>query len=150
MARSIINENRESKNINLARKLCTSKGYSLENAQQIVDAVRHDIPNSRLFQCKFLAGVTRMYLDGQLQDGNFIMKLNQCLKFIGAHLNEYDWNLNGMSAQDVVDRFSTVARQDLESDMKRSNSIEHVVNESYLIVKIKDEYDADPYGPYTE
>lgn len=150
MARSIINENRESKNINLARKLCKSNGYSDADAQRIVDAVRTDIPNSRLFQCKFLAGVTRMYIQGQIRESSDIMKLNQCLKFIGAHLNEYDSNLNGMSAQEVINRFSTMAAQDLQNDMARSNSTEYNENKSYRIVRINAPDDAEPYSQYTE
>ena len=48
-------ENRESKNINLARKYCISRGYSTENAQKTIDSIRHDIPNARLADCKFFA-----------------------------------------------------------------------------------------------
>ena len=151
-AAAILNENRVSKNINLARKYCISKGWSVERAQQVIDAVRHDIPNARIADCKFLLGVTRMFVDGELQNSETIMKLNKALKYVSspAHIGEYDSNLNGMSAQDFISRFSTMAAQDLEADMERSNNAKHTENKAYRIVRINDGDEAEPYGRYTD
>ena len=79
----------EGTNMKRARKYLESKGYSPEQRQQILDSIRTDIPNSRLQQCKFLLGVTRLYMEGQLNNGNAIANLNKTLKYIAsdAHVN---------------------------------------------------------------
>ena len=148
---NILLENRESKNINLARKFLKSKGFSDVKAQGILDNIRTDIPNSRLGQCKFLSGIARLYLDGELSDGNSIKSLNKVLKYISsdAHINEYDYNLNNMSLDDIVNRFESVAMQD--SEMSRINSDRKTFNrnEDYNIVRIPNFETASEYSDYT-
>lgn len=149
--KQILNENRESKNINLARKFLISNGYSQEQAQKVLDSIRTDIPNSRLAQCKFLLGVTRMYLDNQLQDGNSIMSLNAVLKYIAsdAHINEYDNNLSNYSVNDLVDRFQSVQTNDLNSDKENLSNNQYQENNRYTIVRIPDFETASKFSKYT-
>ena len=64
---SLITESKQSKNISKARKTVEALSPG-SNPQQIIDAVRHDIPNARLNDCKYLAGVTRLYLNNELND----------------------------------------------------------------------------------
>ena len=71
---SLITESKQSKNISKARKTVEALSPG-SNPQQIIDAIRHDIPNSRLNDCKYLAGVTRMYLNNELYDYETIGKL---------------------------------------------------------------------------
>ena len=141
----------EGTNMKRARKYLESKGYSPEQRQQILDSIRTDIPNSRLQQCKFLLGVTRLYMEGQLNNGNAIANLNKTLKYIAsdAHVNEYDFNLNGENLDTLVDRFKGVAKDDLETSMNASNARQLTVNNNYTIVPIDSPEDASKYGKYT-
>lgn len=150
--RNVLLENRESKNINLARKFLKSKGYDDENAQKILDGIRTDIPNSRLAQCKFLLGISRLYVEGKLDDGGNIQKFNKLLPYIAseAHVNEYDNNLNGMSLEDIENRFSEIRKRDVELSRKNSYSKKRSVNGNYNIVRIPDFGTASRYGGYTE
>lgn len=144
-------ENRESKNINLARKYCMSKGYSQGSAQGTIDDIRHDIPNSRLCDCKFLLGVTRMLLNNEIEDEHIIMKLNKTLKYVAspAHVNEYDNNLNNLHCSDLITRFEQVSTDDLENDKKRSNELSFTGQTQYNIVQIPNFDAASQYADYT-
>ena len=141
----------EGTNMKRARKYLESKGYSPEKRQQILDSIRTDIPNSRLQQCKFLLGVTRLYMEGQLNNGNAIANLNKTLKYIAsdAHVNEYDFNLNNENLDALVDRFKGVAKDDLQASMNASNARQLTVNDNYTIVPIDSPEEASKYGEYT-
>ena len=141
----------EGTNMKRARKYLESKGYSPEQRQQILDSIRTDIPNTRLNQCKFLLGVTRLYMEGQLNDGNAIANLNKTLKYIAsdAHVNEYDFNLNGENLNTLVQRFADVAESDLELSRNASNARQLTVNDNYAIVPIDTPEEAAKYGKYT-
>lgn len=147
----LLTEDRESKNMSKARKLLYQQGYSQEDAQKTIEAIRNDIPNARLADCKFLPGVTRMYINRQLSDGNTIMKLNKTLKYVAsdAHINEYDNNLNGLSVNNLVQRFAGVQQQDAESSRAESYGKEYTRNTDYEIVRIPDFETASEYGDYT-
>ena len=144
-------ENRESKNINLARKFLKSKGYDDEKAQKILDSIRTDIPNSRLGQCKFLLGVVRLYLNNELSNAESIFDINKLLPYIASetHINEYDSNLNDLSLQEITDRFDTVRQQDSEQSRKNSYDKQHAKNTNYNIIRIPDFETASKYGKYT-
>ncbi len=141
----------EGTNMKRARKYLESKGYNPEKRQQILDSIRTDIPNSRLQQCKFLLGVTRLYMEGQLSNGNAIANLNKTLKYIAsdAHVNEYDFNLNGENLDTLVQRFAGVAKDDLQASMNASNARQLTVNNNYMIVPIDSPEEASKYGEYT-
>ena len=141
----------EGTNMKRARKYLESKGYNPEQRQQILDSIRTDIPNSRLQQCKFLLGVTRLYMEGQLNNGNAIANLNKTLKYIAsdAHVNEYDFNLNGENLDTLVDRFKGVAKDDLEQSRNASNARQLTVNNNYTVVPINDFEQSSKYGKYT-
>ena len=141
----------EGTNMKRARKYLESKGYNPEQRQQILDSIRTDIPNSRLQQCKFLLGVTRLYMEGQLNNGNAIANLNKTLIYIAsdAHVNEYDFNLNGENLDTLVQQFAGVAKDDLQASMNASNARRLTVNNNYTIVPIDSPEEASKYGKYT-
>ena len=149
--KQLLSENRESKNMSKARNLLYQQGYSQEDAQKTIEAIRNDIPNARLADCKFLLGVTRMYLNRELSDGNTIMKLNKTLKYVAsdAHVNEYDNDLNGMSVNDLVQRFAGVQQQDADASRAESYSKQYTRNNAYNIVRIPNAETAAKYGKYT-
>ena len=147
----LLTESRESKNMSKARNLLYQQGYSQEKAQKTIEEIRNDIPNARLADCKFLLGVTRMCLDGELSNGNTIMKLNKTLKYVAsdAHVNEYDHNLNGLSVNDLVQRFAGVQQQDADASRAESYSKQYTRNNAYSIVCIPDAKTAAEYSDYT-
>jgi len=147
----LLTEDREGKNINLARKFLETRGIDdLERRQEILDDVRRAIPNSRLAKCKFLLGVTRMYVDKEL-NARVKDRLNQTLEIIAsdAHVNEYDSNLNGEKAITLIDRFSTAIASELSKAKAASDAQERVRNENYRIIPIDTPQAAAQYGKYT-
>ena len=95
---SLLTEDRMGKNMKKARNVV--KQYQPNaDAMGVITAIRQSIPNSRINQCEYLPGVTRLYMDGEIQNGETISKLNSTLKLLGTgHANEYDNDLNGMYA----------------------------------------------------
>ena len=142
----------EGTNLKKARNFLKSKGYEENERQQILDAIRHDIPNSRVAECKFMLGITRMYLSGQLRDGRNVNDLNKILKYIAmdAHVNEYDYNLNGENLDTLVTRFSGIAANDLKQSIENSNARNLTVNQEYTIVPIDTPEEAQKYGDYVD
>ena len=146
---SLITESKQSKNISKARKTVETLRPG-SNPQQIIDAIRHDIPNSRLNDCKYLAGVTRMYLNNELNDYETIGKLNQTLKLLAtAHADEYDNNLNGIAANELIERFRTESNVEYSNDVKAHNATKFVENTHYKIYKIESFEEASKFSPYT-
>ena len=140
---------KESKNISKARRVIR-KAKSTLNPQQIIDVIRHDIPNSRLNDCKYLAGVTRMYLNNELYDYETIGKLNQTLKLLAtAHADEYDNNLNGIAANELIERFRTESNVEYSNDVKAHNATQFVENTHYKIYRIDSFEEAKKFSPYT-
>ena len=146
---SLITESKQSKNISKARKTVETLRPG-SNPQQIIDAIRHDIPNSRLNDCKYLAGVTRMYLNNELYDYETIGKLNQTLKLLAtAHADEYDNNLNGIAANELIERFRTESNVEYSNDVKAHNATQFVENTHYKIYRIDSFEEAKKFSPYT-
>ena len=147
-----LTENKESKNISLARKYIKNNGYNLEEANKLLIQIRNDIPNSRLVSCKFLLGVTRLFLDGELNNHDSISKLNKTLKYIAsdAHVNEYDNNLNDESCETLIERFALSIKSDLNQDKENLNKEKFIKNTNYIIKQINTFEESEQYGKYTE
>ena len=99
---------------------------------------------------KFILGVTRMFLDRQLTDASTIQNLNKTLKLLThGHFNEYDRNLNGMSAQDVISRFATAMKRMDDSEREELAGMKFMGDSNYQIVRIDNFKQASRYGRYT-
>lgn len=149
--KDLLTENKESKMRSLARKYSKSKGYSDEQTKNLEMTILHDIPNARLGDFKFFLGVTRLAVEGQLSDGQSIMKMNQYLKLLAnpTHINEYDNNLNAMSFSEIDNRFATIQQQFNQEEIEKSKARQFTENCDYKIVKIPDAETASQYGEYT-
>lgn len=153
---TLIVEGVETKNMKAAKHyLYQNKNCNEKQAMQIIGAIKTDVPNVRNAKCKFILALTRMYCEGQLSDGKVIRDINTALKYItsDAHVNEYDQNLNGLSAKEIIDRFSGVAQQDLEQDkanLERQDFTQSNNADRYEIVKITSFEEAEEYGEFTE
>ena len=148
-----LNESQESKSIDAAKRLFMQRtGKSAEEADKFIRMdLRNDLPVLRdRNAAKFILGVTRMFLDRQLTDASTIQNLNKTLKLLTqGHFNEYDRNLNGMSAQDVISRFSTVMKQMDNQEREELGNMQFTENSDYQIVRIDDFEQASQYGRYT-
>ena len=151
--RDSLNESQESKSIDAAKRLFMQRtGKSPEEADKFVRVdLRNDLPVLRDKNGgKFILGVTRMFLDRQLTDASTILNLNRTLKLLTqGHFNEYDRNLNGMSAQDIINRFSTAMKQMDDSEREELAGMKFTVNNDYQIVRIDDFEQSSQYGQYT-
>ena len=152
--RNILTESQESKSIDAAKKLYMQRtGCSREEADEFVRiTLRNDLPILRNPNAaKFILGVTRMFLDRQITDQMTISQLNTTLEYVSsdAHINEYDRNLNGMSAQDLIQRFAKAVSDDFEKNKSDINSMNFEGKSQYNIVRIDSFEQAQQYGQYT-
>ena len=129
-------------------------GYTNEQADRFVRIdLRASFPILRSKEGgKFILGVARMYLDRQISEASTISSLNQTLKYIvtPAHYNEYDRNLNGLSAQQLIDRFKQARTDDLEKDKAELGTAQYTENPEYEIVRIDSFEQAKQYGRYND
>ena len=140
---------KESKNISKARRVIR-KAKSTLNPQQVVDDIRTNIPNARLNNCKYLAGITRMYLNNEFCDQKTTKKINDTIKLIAsAHFDEYDNDLNGMTANELIERFRTESNVEYSNDVKAHNATQFVENKQYKIYRIDSFEEASKFSPYT-
>ena len=152
--KSVITESQESKSISAAKKLVIDKmGWDEQRADKFVrEELRGDIPTLRTKNGgKFILGVTRMFLDRQLTDGGIIQRLNATLELVAsdAHINEYDRNLNGLSAEELINRFAGAMKEIGDKDREENAALELQENNDYTIVKIDSFEQSEKYGQYT-
>ena len=145
----ILLENRADK---LALRFLKERGVTDYNEQmRIIGSVKHDIPNLRLDNSKFVLGALRLYYDNQLSDAQSIGALDKALKYIhmGGHKDEYDENLNGKSLEELSEMFRDIARQYSDSDRQRSANQQFSGGSNYTIIPIDSYQEAKKYSRYT-
>ena len=150
----ILTESQESKSISQAKKLLMNRlGYSDAQADEFIRIkLRNDLPVLRSPQGgKFILGVTRMFLDHEILDADTITQLNSTLKLVAsdAHINEYDRNLNGMHAGDLIERFETARGELVDQDRESLSQSVYERNNDYKIIPINSFEEAQQYGQYT-
>jgi hypothetical protein len=147
----MINESQESKSQSEAIKLVMDTwGWDKEKADKFIRVdLRNDITPLRDKQIgKFTLGVTRMYLNNEITDARSIGDLNATLKLLTAHLNEYDRNLNGLSAEELISKFKQARENNVKKEKQEINRIKFGVSD-YEIVRIDSFSDAKKYYNYT-
>jgi len=150
----LLTESQESKSISAAKKLAMDKmGWDEQRADKFVrEELRGDLPVLRTRNGgKFILGATRMFCDNQLNDGGIIQRLNATLELVAsdAHINEYDRNLNGLSAEELINRFSSARKTIGDKDREEVGALDLQVNNNYTIVQIDDFEQSSQYGKYT-
>lgn len=151
--KQIIVESQESKSIAAAKKLVMQRlNYSEQEADEFIRIkLRNDLPVLRTPQGgKFILGVTRMFCDGEIRTANDIGNLNSTLKLVAsdAHINEYDRNLNGMSCQELIQRFAKTMSDNLEAERNEVGQMVFDTPSDYDIVRIDSFEQAEKYGQY--
>ena len=128
--------------------------YSESDAMQFIGQLKVKIPSVRLQQEKFLLGVARLFIDGDLSvnDDFKCTNFNQTLKLIAsdAHVNEYDNNLNGMSADELINRFADIRVGELSKRKELMGGKHYHQNREYTIVPINSYEEATKYAKYNE
>lgn len=148
---SLVNESQESKSQSAAVKLLMDRlGWDKQKADKFVrEDLRNDITQLRDKDiAKFTLGVTRMYCDGELKSASIISNLNATLKLLSAHINEYDRNLNGLSANELISKFKTNRKNNISKEKQEISKMKLGVSD-YDIVKIDSFNDAKKYYKYT-
>ena len=151
----ILTEGRQTKNRNAAKNYIMQQlGYSESDAMKFIGQLKVKIPSVRLQQEKFLLGVARLFIDGDLRvnDDFKCTNFNQTLKLIAsdAHVNEYDNNLNGMSAEELINRFADVRVGELSKRKELMGGKQYHQNREYTIVPINSYEEATKYAKYNE
>lgn len=149
---SLLNESQESTSQKEAiRYIEQKKGWSHEEADNFVRVtLRNDITSLRDRKiAKFTLGVTRMLFDGEINNERIISDLNETLKLLSAHLNEYDRNLNGLSAQELINRFKQVRLDNYNAERAEIDSMNFSGGSNYTIVPINSFEEAKKYYEYT-
>lgn len=90
-----------------------------------------------------------MFCEKQLSDARTINELNATLKLLTAHLDEYDRNLNGISAQNLIEKFKKVRNDNIESEKNDINAMNFSDSSNYQIIPINTFEEAEEYGEYT-
>ena len=148
LERFLLLESKEDK----TKRMLRSKGYN--NPSEIIKAVKHDfseLEHSERPAYKFLYGVCRMYVDKELQNANDISTMNSMLKIISVepHLSEYDHNLNGLSKDEIFQRFLPIQKKETEDEINFVKRMKFTGESDYEIVKIDSYQDASRYKKYT-
>ena len=151
----ILTEGKQSKNRNAAKNyIMRQLGYSESGAMKFIGQLKVKIPSVRLQQEKFLLGVARLFIDGDLSvnDDFKCTNFNQTLKLIAsdAHVNEYDNNLNGMSADELINRFKNLRVSELSKRKELMGGKHYQQNREYTIVPINSYEEATKYAKYND
>ena len=150
----LITENAKNNNMKSARRYLEEKlGWNNEQIMDFFGKMKHDIPNVRMSNCKYFLGVTRMFMEKQLTNGENIIKLNDILKYINndeSLNNSFDRNLNGLTFEKLLEQTSDGMEQAYKLERERLGSTDFGErNTSYNIVKINSFEEASEYGKYT-
>ena len=154
-SKMLLTEDQEGDSIKKAILLyMRERNVSKEVAEKFVRiTLRESLPNLRNKKCgKFILGVTRMYLNNELLRRETVDSLNFTLSYVAsdAHYNEYDKNLNGLTATQLISRFSDAVKQDAAKDKERLSQKGYSGNTQYKIVRINTFEEAKEYAQYCD
>lgn len=148
----VLNESQESDSQKLAIKFLMSKGMDKNKADEFVrKTVRIFFKplghNPKLG--KFTYGLTRMIIDYSLSfDDDIVSDINDRLPLLMNDLQSYDKNLNGLSPEDFVSRFSNERNKKIEAEREILSKIKFTGGD-YNIVKVNTFEEAEKYTHYT-
>jgi hypothetical protein len=149
----LLTEDQASDSIRKAIALYMNRmGCSKQEAEKFIRIdIREMVPNLRDTKAgKFILGVTRMFLNGELRDTNVKERLDAVIPYVAseAHINEYDKNLNGLTANEVINRFADAVKRDAEKDKELLAQKEYQKNNEYEIVRVDTFEDTSKYREY--
>ena len=148
----LLMESQESDSQKLAiRYVMENLNWDKERANYFVRKTLRDritpLRNKRI--AKFTLGVTRMWLKGELYDDNTVSSLNATLPLLSAHINEYDKDLNGITARELIGRFVQVRQDNMNNERAEIEAMDFSQGSNYQIHKIDSFEEAQKYYEYT-
>lgn len=155
--RELLKEDQEGDSMKKARRyLVAVHGYSEEEASEIVRIkVRQEFStlHGNSVAGKFILGLTRLLFDENLDKGTK-SKLDTILRIITRDESLYksfDKNLNGLSAVELIGKFSDILRSEEENNELKADeqSKKQQRAKNYTIVKIDSFEEANKYSQYT-
>ena len=135
-----------------ALRYLNTKGITnYREKMRIIGTLKHDVPNLRLSKGKFVTAGLRMYFNHDLSDEQSIRSLGTVLNYIhkGNHTSEYDFNLNGLTLEELSSKYKDNIAIDRENDRKRSEQIQRNGGNGYTIISIGTYKQAHKYSQYT-
>ena len=133
----------------------TEKGDKQTVLNYLERQIRDVFFHNEYANIKFEPGVARIAFDdldfhGENHDNRGIEILKGILKILcSAHADEYDSNLNGLSFDELKERFGEGVARESEEAYKKVNDAEYTKNDSYKIVEIHSFNEAEEYYKYT-
>lgn len=152
-ASTILLENQEAKSFNKAVKLLVDKGYDKQEASHFISYdIRAVVSNLKTHRGgKYILGVTRLWANGELNDGQSRSQINTIIEVLvndSQLYEEYDQDLNGLSLQKLVNTFSEAIKDMMEKDKQKLADKQYSNSSNYKIVRIDNFEQSNQYEPY--
>lgn len=152
-AKMLLTEDQEGDSIKKAIILYMDiMGCSKEEANKFIrEDLREKFPNLRYKkEGKFILGTTRMFLNRQFVNDNIRQVFNATLPYVASDANyqKYDKNLNGLSADEIIERFREERERDAAADREKLANQEYEKNTLYDIVRIDTFEESSQYAQY--
>lgn len=144
-------ESQESDSQKLAIKLVMDRyGWDKERANHFIRIdLRNMLPALRSkILGKFTLGAARMYCDGQLDDDAIKSKLNATLEIMGDYIDNFDKDLNNLSADALIEQFQDKINSRLDK-VKQEVATLSFGKSDYQIIKINSFKEASEYAKFT-
>ena len=151
--KSYLIENTTSDNRSRARKYMRKEsGMSKDESMQLDHQLQTQFKNVGKCECKFMLGLTRMYMNGELEDNSTAQAVNQALGIATEepYASKLDYDLNGMTAQQFIDTFKDKIEAAGNEDKENLSKQDFGGNNGYDIVLIDSFEKAEEYSMYTD
>lgn len=136
-----------------AIKYLMKNGYSNDNSKQIIDGIMNnlEIHHTHDPKFKYMLGLSRLFITGQLSNEENISKMRIYLKYLSDESNtdNYNEDINGLNLFYLSRLFDKNIESDNENSRNKVNSLKLDGNNNYRIVKITNEEQCEEYGKYT-
>ncbi len=134
---------------NAAKLYAGAKTY--QDAMDVINSVRNDIPYSRAFDCKFIAGIIRLiYKDGV--ESNQFGTLNDIIEAIvksPKSSEHYNSDLNSLTYKALLSQLKPIMDDIVEKERKSIDGMTFQDN-GYTIVHIPNYLEAQPYSRWNK
>ena len=150
--RSYLIENTASSNRSKARRYMRNNSEMTDDeSMQLDQELRVRFDNANKCDCKFLLGLARMYMNGELDDNSTAQAVNQALGIATEepYASQLNRDLNGMSAMQFIDAFKDKIEASGEADKENLSNQDFGGNNGYGIVLIDSFEKASEYAKYT-
>ncbi len=134
---------------NAAKLYAGAKTY--EEAMDVINTVRNDIPYSRAFDCRFMAGIIRLIYKDGVESYQFDT-LNSIMEAIAESPESSGWynsDLNGLSYKDLLSQLKPIMDAIVERERKSVDGMTFHEN-GYSIVHISNYSEAQQYSQWNK